>query len=208
MALPPFLDNFVNGPKLPKIVLGVMGLVMLGVGAHFLALGPLRKEVAALDAQNASLQREVAQNRAIVAELERFRKELAELESRLALLMEKLPTEKETPPLYRSVHDAAVESGLAVSLFQPRDPRARDYYQEIPITVTAEGGYHDLGQFLERVSKLPRVVNLTELKASGLTRAKNSLRAELTLATYMYRSAGGAPSAKSPTPAPKPAGAQ
>jgi type IV pilus assembly protein PilO len=200
MTLPPFLENFLNGPKLPKIVLGIVGLGLIGTGAYFLALAPLQTEVAALDAQNASLQREVVQNRAIVAEFARFRKELAELESRLTLLKEKLPTEKETPPLYRSVHEAAVQAGLAVSLFQPRDPRPRDYYSEIPITVTAEGGYHDLGQFLDRVAKLPRVVNLADLKASGLSRAKNSLRAELTLATYMYRAASAAP-------APKPAGA-
>jgi type IV pilus assembly protein PilO len=200
MTLPPFLENFINGPKLPKIVLGIVGLGLMGAGAYFLALAPLQTEVAALDAQNASLQRELVQNRAIVAELARFRKELAELESRLALLKEKLPTEKETPPLYRSVHEAAIQAGLAVSLFQPREPRPRDYYSEIPITVTAEGGYHDLGQFLDRVAKLPRVVNLADLKASGLSRAKNSLRAELTLATYMYRAA-------SATPAPKPAGA-
>jgi type IV pilus assembly protein PilO len=199
MTLPPFLENFINGPKLPKIVLGVVGLGLMGAGAYFLALAPLQTEVAALDAQNASLQRELVQNRAIVAELARFRKELAELESRLALLKEKLPTEKETPPLYRSVHEAAIQAGLAVSLFQPREPRPRDYYSEIPITVTAEGGYHDLGQFLDRVAKLPRVVNLADLKASGLTKAKHSLRAELTLATYMYR-------AGSATPAPKPAG--
>jgi type IV pilus assembly protein PilO len=200
MTLPPFLENFINGPKLPKVVLGIVGLGLIGAGAYFLALAPLQTEVAALDAQNASLQRELVQNRAIVAELARFRKELAELESRLALLKEKLPTEKETPPLYRSVHEAAIQAGLAVSLFQPREPRPRDYYSEIPITVTAEGGYHDLGQFLDRVAKLPRVVNLADLKASGLGRTKNSLRAELTLATYMYRAA-------SATPAPKPAGA-
>jgi type IV pilus assembly protein PilO len=200
MTLPPFLENFINGPKLPKVVLGIVGLGLIGAGAYFLALAPLQTEVAALDAQNASLQRELVQNRAIVAELARFRKELAELESRLALLKEKLPTEKETPPLYRSVHEAAIQAGLAVSLFQPREPRPRDYYSEIPITVTAEGGYHDLGQFLDRVAKLPRVVNLADLKASGLSRTKNSLRAELTLATYMYRAA-------SATPAPKPAGA-
>jgi type IV pilus assembly protein PilO len=199
MTLPPFLENFVNGPKLPKIVLGIVGLALVGAGAYFLALAPLQTEVAALDAQNASLQRELVQNRAIVAELARFRKELAELETRLAILKEKLPTEKETPPLYRSVHEAAIQAGLAVSLFQPREPRPRDYYSEIPITVTAEGGYHDLGQFLDRVAKLPRVVNLADLKANGLGRTKNSLRAELTLATYMYRAA-------SAVPAPKPAG--
>jgi type IV pilus assembly protein PilO len=202
MALPASLQSFVDGPRLPKIALGVVVLLLLGVGSYLLVLSPLADEVTALDAQNATLQRELIQNRAIVAELDRFRLELAELQKKLAVLKEKLPTEKETPPLYRTIQDAAAQAGLAVSLFQPRDPRPQDYYHEIPIIVTAEGGYHDLGDFLGRVARLPRVVNLAELRATGLVKSRNSLRAELTLATYMYRAEGAAP--KPGTPAPKP----
>jgi type IV pilus assembly protein PilO len=216
MVLPASLDNFLNGPRLPKVVLGVFGILLLGAGAYFLLLTPLQAEVTELATRREALQREVVQNRAIVAELTRFRRELVALEQRLALLKEKLPTERETPPLYRTVHEAAVQSGLAVTLFQPRDPRPKDYYSEIPITVNVEGGYHDLGHFLERVARLPRVVNVGELKATGLNRTRTSLRAELTLATYMYRPVGSTPppapgarpAAQPAPPAPKPPGAK
>lgn len=200
MELPAFLDPIVEAPKPQKIIFGAFVLILLGAGAYFLLLSPLQARVTELDARAASVQRELIKSRAIVADLERFRREIAELEQRLAALKERLPTEKETPTLYRSLSTAAVRAGLAVALFQPREPRNKDFYAEIPVTLTAEGTYHQLGEFFESVAKLPRVVNVADLKLSAASLGKSSLRAELTLATYMYRTAG-APAAPG---APKP----
>lgn len=200
MALPAFFDPIVTAPKPQKIIFGVFALLLLGAGAYFLLLSPLWERVAALEAQSASLQRELIQSRAIVADLARFRREIAELEQRLAALKERLPTEKETPTLYRSLSTAAIRAGLSVALFQPREPRNKDFYAEIPVTLTAEGTYHQLGEFFESVAKLPRVVNVADLKLSAGSPGKPSLRAELTLATYMYRKAGPPPAPGAPAP--------
>jgi len=206
MAMPPFLQSFVDGPKLPKIILGVLGLVAIVAGGWFLLLAPLQIEITALEGRRQQLATELAQSRSQVAELQRFRRELAELQARLDMLKAKLPTEKETPGLYRAVSEAAQASGLGVSLFQPREPKPKDYVAEIPITIMAEGGYHQLGQFFERVAGLERVVKVGEMKLTGLTKGRTALRADLTLATYMYRDAPAAPKPGAPA-APKPAAA-
>jgi type IV pilus assembly protein PilO len=163
---------------------------------YYFLLSPLQQRVAELEVQNEQVQREVAQHRAMVADLERYRREATELEKRLAMLQEKLPTEKEMPPLYRTMSDAAFESGLAVSLFQPREPKVRDFYNEIPISIVAEGGYHELGEFLEKVGRLPRVVTVGDMKLSGLPKQKNPMKAEVTFATYTYRPVGSPPAPK------------
>src|SRR5213594_1566260 len=199
MALPAFFDPIVNAPKPRKIVAGVMGLLIIGAAGYFLLLSPAQAEVAQLRAQLSSLQSEITRNRAIVADLMKYRREAVELEARLNALKEKLPGEKEIPTLYRTVSDAASASGLGVSLFQPRPPVVRDYYSEIPISLNAEAGYHQIGEFFERVAKMARVVNITEIKLSSANRPRSPVRAELVLATYMYRPIGA------PAP-PKPPG--
>jgi type IV pilus assembly protein PilO len=206
MTLPAFLQSFVDGPKLPKIILGVLGLVVIVGGGWFLLLSPVQAEITTLEGRRQQLATELAQARSQVAELQRFRREVAELQAKLDLLKAKLPTEKETPGLYRAVSEAAQSSGLGVSLFQPKEPRPKDYVSEIPITITAEGGYHQLGEFFERVAGLERVVKVGELKLIGLTKGRSALRAEMTLATYMYRDAPPAPKPGAPV-APKPAAA-
>lgn len=208
MALPAPLQNFADGPKLPKVVLGLLGLVVIVAGGHFLLLSPAQVRIDALAQRKTQLTAEVNQAKAQVAEIERFRREIAELEKRVMLLADRLPSEKETPTVYRALSSAAEASGLGVSLFQPREARAKDVVNEIPIIVTAEGSYHQLAKFFERVAALPRVVTVNDFKMSGLAKSRNSLKADLTLATYMFRPAppAGTASPGAP-PAPKPAAA-
>ena len=205
MTTPAFLAPIVNAPRTHKIIFGVIGLVAIGAAAWFLLLSPLDVRVQALTADNDKLQRELMQARAIAADVARFRREIAALEETLNGLTARLPNERETPPLYRSVSDAAYQAGLAVSLFQPREATIKDYYAEIPIVLNAEGNYHQIGEFFERVARLPRVVNVGDTKLSGLGATKTTpagpARAELVLTTYMYRPVGSPPAPKAGTPA-------
>jgi type IV pilus assembly protein PilO len=201
MPLPAIFDPVVNAPRSQKLIAGALGAIVILAAAYFFLLAPVQAEVAQLRAQLSSLQSEIARNRAIVADLLKYRREAAELEARLNALKDRLPGEKEIPTLYRTVSDAATASGLGVALFQPRPPVVRDYYSEIPISLNAEASYHQFGEFFERVAKMARVVNITEIKLSGLNRPRVPIRAELVLATYMYRPIGA-------PPAPKPVGAR
>jgi type IV pilus assembly protein PilO len=209
MAAPAFIQNFIDGPKLPKIVLGAVLFVVIAGAAAFLLIMPISERIKVQEARKQQLATEIATVRAQVAELQRFRREVADLQAKLELLKVKLPTEKETPALYKSLSEAAQGAGLGVSLFQPREARPRDYVAEIPITITAEGGYHQLGQFFEKVAGLPRVVKVGEMRLTGLQKSRNALRADMTLATFMYRDVVPAPKPGAvPAPAPpKPAAA-
>src|SRR6267142_3624071 len=201
MALPAALQNFVDGPKMPKVVLGLVGVVAILAGAYFLLLSPLQARIAELVQKRTQVTTEVNQVRAQVAEIERYRREIAELEKRLALLKDRLPSEKETPTLYRAVSAAAEQSGLGVALFQPKPAVPKDVVSEIPITISAQGSYHQLAKFFERVAGLPRVVNVNDFKLTGLGKSKDSMKADLTLATYMYRTTPPPPPAKPGAPA-------
>jgi type IV pilus assembly protein PilO len=190
MALPEFFDPIVNLPKGAKLGLGFGGVAVIAAAVYFLLVSPIQDRTAKLETDLKTVQQEVQQNKAILASLETFKRQAVELEKQLSLLTLKLPTEKEMPPLYRTVSDMAFQSGLAVALFQPRDPQVREFYSQIPITITAEGGYHELATFFDRLSGLARVVNVDQWKLTGISRSKQPLRADVTLATYMYRPVG------------------
>jgi type IV pilus assembly protein PilO len=196
MALPAFLDPIVKLDRSYRLLLGAVGLVLLVALPWWFALAPVQDEIATLDARLKQTESDIAQQRALLAQLDVLRLQLGQLEARLTALTDKLPTERDLPPLYRTLSDTAFQTGLAVALFQPRDARIRDYYAEIPITVTAEGGYHDLAEFFDRLAGLSRVVNVGDWKLTGLSRTKNPLRADLTLATYQYRPVGSPPAPK------------
>lgn len=184
-----------QAPRTQKIILGVFGLAILVAGGYFFLLSPKMVEVGDLRGQRAAKQAELMQSRAVAASLARFKQEAQVLRAKLETAKERLPSEKEIPGLYRQVSDLAFQSGLSVGLFQPKDPVTRDVYQEVPITINAEAGYHQLGSFFDRLARLPRILNLTDLKLAGIARPTGTVRADLILTTYVFRPEGAPPPA-------------
>lgn len=197
-------ETITQAPRPQKIIFGVVILVVLLAGGYFLLLSPKMVEVSGLRQQRAAKETEMLQSRALAASLARFKQEAEALRARLETAKERLPSEKEIPGLYRQVSDLAYQAGMAVSLFQPREPATKDVYQEVPISVSAEAGYHQLGTFLDRIARLPRIVNLTDMKITGISRPTGTIRADLTLATYVFRPEGAAPPPPPGTPGVRP----
>jgi type IV pilus assembly protein PilO len=197
-----FTDALANAPRPQKIAAGIVGLVIIAALGYFI-VSPKSAERDVLRHRNEALQAEVAKARADEAGLRTFRAQVDALRKRLELAKGRLPSEREIPGLYRQVSDLALQAGLAVALFAPKPPEEKDTVTEVPIALSAEGTYHQLGTFFSRIGRIPRIVNLGDFRLAGIERPTGSLRAELTLATYLFRPEGSAPrSGTSPGPAP------
>jgi type IV pilus assembly protein PilO len=199
-----FTDVFAAAPRPQKIALGVFGLVVVAALGYFIMISPSTAEREALRQRLDGLQAEVAKARVEEAGLRAFRAQAEALKRRLEVAKVRLPSEREIPALYRQVSDLAHQSGLVVALFAPKPAEDRQNVTEIPISVTAEGTFHQLGSFLSRVGRIPRIVNLNEFRLAGIERPTGTLRADLMLATYLFRpDTPPPPAATAPaTPAP------
>ena len=197
------LDPIINASRPQKLILGVTTLAIIGGLGYFLLISGARAERDTLFEENNVHRAEVLKAKADEATLRQFGPQAAALRKRLEVAKERLPSEREIPQVYRQVSDLAARSGLGVSLFQPKPPEDRDDLSEVPIAVTAESTYHQLGAFLERVGKMPRIVSLGEFRLIGIDRPTGTLRAEMTLATYTFKPEGAPPPAKPGEPTAK-----
>jgi len=198
------LDSIVNAPRPQKLIFGAMVLVIVGALGYFFLISGSRTERDTLLEENEVRRAEVLKARADEANLRPFRALAEALRKRLDAAKERLPSEREIPQVYRQVSDLAIQSGLGVSLFQPNKAEDRDVLSEVPISVTAECTYHQLGAFLERVGKMPRIVSLGDFRVIGIDRPTGTLRAEMTLATYLFRPEGAPPPPAKPGAPPAP----
>jgi type IV pilus assembly protein PilO len=205
-------DPIVNAPPHQKLIFGTLVLAIVGALGYFLLISGARTERDALFQENEVRRAEVLKAKADEANLRPFRAMAEALRKRLDTAKERLPQEREIPQVYRQVSELALRSGLGVSLFQPKPPEDREVLTEVPIAVTAEGTYHQMGNFFQHVSEMPRIVSLGEFRMIGIDRGPGTLRAEMTLATYTFRPEGapptpakpGTPAAGAPAPAPAP----
>src|SRR5438132_13214771 len=117
-----FLDFLAVTPRWQKIVVGLVLLVAFTSAGYLIAVLPVSNRVSSLRAQRDAREQEILRLRPMAAEVTRMRRETAEIEQQLNVAKAKLPTEREIPSLYRTLSDAAVQAGLAVSLFQPKAP--------------------------------------------------------------------------------------
>lgn len=120
-----------------------------------------------------SLQQEIAEKQIVVKQIEKYRKELAVLEESLREALTRLPEQKEIPGLLNSVSESGREEALEFLLFEPADPVSRDFYVEIPIKIEVSGNYHSVVLFFEKVAKLHRIMNITDISIKRREKIKD-----------------------------------
>jgi len=81
----------------------------------------------------------------------------------------------------------ATQSNLSILTFAPHPTAKKQLHAEWPITLKLEGNYHDLGSFLERVSKFPRIINVGDIKISARNSQSDgsTITAECTATTFV-----------------------
>src|SRR5262245_42518504 len=137
--------------------------------------------------QLATLQAEINRGLATAEGLPEFRKEVGVLEAQLDRLRAVLPEEQDVADLLRRVQAMATQSNLAIRGFTPQAASRKTLHAEWPIGLKLEGTYHDLGAFLERVSKFPRIINVgnIKIKARDSQTAAATVDAECTATTFV-----------------------
>lgn|SRR5574341_251585 len=145
----------------------VIGL-LFGSFTYFFHI-PMSNEIKGLEKVVAEKKAVIVQNEERIRRLDELKAQVLVLNEILAKLKEKLPAETEVSGLLRQIQNEVNKAGLSLKYWKPekRKPHSSGLYDEIPIAVTLSGGYHNFGLFLDRVAKLPRIVNIQNVKMDG-----------------------------------------
>jgi type IV pilus assembly protein PilO len=154
-------------PPKQKAFLAVLVCLLLGVGYYYLYYNAASGQVAELEKKLGELEHEIKTQAAIARNLPAFKAEVRRLEEQLTLLLEQLPDSAEIPSLLKNVSDLGKESGLDFIKFAPGAEKRKDFYAEIPVSISVTGDYHSFVLFSDKVSHLPRIVNLSDIAFSG-----------------------------------------
>ncbi len=58
---------------------------------------------------------------------------------------------------------------------QPQPEQKQSFYASIPVVMAVTGNYHEIAVFLDALSKLARIVNVTNIKMAGPRMASDKL---------------------------------
>lgn len=150
-------------PPKQKIFLAVLICLLAGVGYYYLYYRNAAQSVTALEGKLSELESKIKEQEVIARNLPSFQAEVSRLEEQLGLLLDQLPNSAEIPSLLKNISDLGRESGLEFLKFAPRGEVKKGFYAEIPFSLSLVGEYHAFVLFADKVSHLPRIVNLTDI---------------------------------------------
>ncbi len=155
-------------PKQQRLIL-VAILFVAVIGLFFFY--PYRansKQIAGLSKKIEELDRQIIVNKSLAEKKDELLSKNAELQDKLLEVQRKFPTSSEVTDLLKQVSVLGQQSGLDFRLWKPRNKvkSPSNLYYEIPVEMELTGGYHEVAIFFDRISKLSRIVNITDLSMS------------------------------------------
>lgn len=158
-----------NLPVYAKVAVAVLPAVIILIVGLILFVSPKQKEIRKLEAQIDDQNNKIATDQAKAARLETLKQENQKLLGRLDELKEQLPEEKEISSLLKQISDLSISAGLEIKSWKPgaKKMHPSGIINEIPVDVAVSGIYHDFAGFLSSLTKLNRIVNITNIRMSS-----------------------------------------
>lgn len=182
--------------KIQRLLICLVTAVAIGAGYYFLVFSPKYKtfETAKkeLKAQEDKLVRFKRQARALA----QYEEKMAEVQERFNIAMNALPDNKELPALLTGISKAGSNAGLEFLLFQPEPIVTKDFYKEIPLSMTVNGTYHQVADFFFQVAELNRIVNIRNMSMKAQKGKKGAVQMKCSAVTYMFAEPSQAPNGK------------
>ncbi len=139
-------------------------VVLISVIYWYFFWSPNAEELKSAQGRLGQDEIKIREYEAIATELPKFEREYKRLDKEFQLVTRKLPNDKEIPALIDGVYSEIAASNLESIIFAPKPQVTKEIYAEIPIEMEVIGTYFNLADFFDRISRLPRIVNVRDLQ--------------------------------------------
>jgi type IV pilus assembly protein PilO len=163
------LDSISNLSTSKKVLLLLVLLGALTAGYYLLLYSPNQETLGRLTNELNQEKQKLSKSMAIYRDMQKFEAQVETLNRELQEVRAQLPNEKEIPEILKNISSLGRESNLEFTLFRPKPEEPQPFYAKVPIELSTVGSYHNTGMFFDRVSKLPRIINVVDF---NMTRAK------------------------------------
>lgn len=185
-------DSFVEGKYIPldqkiKIASAAAIILLPILLSYFIFFMPNSDTIKRLLNQKETLHSEIATAKKAAAHLDDHKAAMENTQKQFAKLSVLLPKQKEIPDLLRNISDLGKGAGLDFLSFTPGGETPKDFYSEIPVNISIKGPYHNLGFFLDQVSKLDRIVTVNNINISSPRREGGDMILNSTCRLVTYR---------------------
>ena len=190
-SVEPFFEKVEKLSKLQRILLSSVFFVLIAGFFIYFLYWPKFEKIGVLKKELQETQKKLKTAKRNAADLKKFQAKMREAEAQFKLAMKKLPENEEIPSLLTSISDSGQQVGLEFLLFEPKGEKRKEFYAEIPVSMSISGGYHNLALFFDKVARLSRIVNIRNIRMSkgggrGKGKTSDAISTSCTAVTYKF----------------------
>lgn len=179
------LENMGSWPLLVKVIFAIIVAALVSILSYYLLIDSKIDQLNAATQKEADLKRIYQTRYAAAVNLEAYREQMKEMEKTFSFLLKQLPTTHETPGLLDDITYVGTTSGLNFIRINWEPEIEKEFYTELPIRIDVIGNYHQFGNFVSEVAKLPRIVSLHDFSIQA--DRDERLRFNVVAKTYRYK---------------------
>ncbi|MBC8392981.1 MAG: type 4a pilus biogenesis protein PilO [Deltaproteobacteria bacterium] len=184
-ALEPFFDKVGKLTQVQRILICCAAFLIVIGGFVYLSFLPKFKQIDTLEKEFEELSQQLVAAKQKASELDKYRKEFAEAEIDFEKVKKSLPEERDIPKLLATVSSSGQEAGMDFLLFEPKKEQKKEFYASIPVAIEVEGTYQNLETFFDKVSRLPRIVNIEKIRIKP-RKGSDEIRTTCRAITYRF----------------------
>jgi len=173
-----------------KLFVCLILICLIFAGTYYFKISDLNIQLETVVAQEATLKTTYEKRSFEAANLDAYKAQMEEMKVTFDSLLSRLPAKTEVPGLLEDVGTRAGESGLTNININFRPDVVAEYYIEVPIDISVDGGYHDMGGFVSGVAGMPRIVTLHDFSISS-SKTNKTLSMKIVAKTYRYKAQEG-----------------
>lgn len=174
------VKNIGNLPLPVKLVLLSLIFFILLVLGYYLLLSPALDDLSQEKNKELNLRNVFLEKKSQAINLAAYRAQMIEIEKTFGTLLRQLPDKSQIDGLLTDINQAGLSRGLSFELFKPGQEVQAEFYAEMPIAIKVLGSYHDLGAFATDISKLSRIVTISDINVQTYTQNKELKNANQT----------------------------
>jgi len=188
------LKNLDLKNKRTQIVLLIISAALAAAALYlYLVFAPQVAGVFKLTGDTGNMRSDLKSARTVIKGFEKLNTDLKERGQKVESYEKQLPAEQEIPALLENLSNMAKESDIKIVGIVPAMPKVKDdksvdknqIYREIPILITAKSGYHELGQFLNKLENADRFMKVVDIDIRASASTPNKHDVELMICTYI-----------------------
>jgi len=175
-------------PLVQRIAILAGLVVLILVANYFFFVSPKQTQIAASEQKIQQLDSELIQKKAIARNLPRYRVEVERLKQRLNQALTLLPNQAEIPELLQKIASRVEQSDCEMTTFEPQSEVVSGFYAKIPVKMSITGNFHSVLTFFDKVAKLNRIVNVTNISMSEpeVQNKKVVVKADFVATTFKF----------------------